>query len=491
MPQHQPPGDLSPASARDSRASEAQDDDVALQPGSSSWSQPLTRKAKWQRLAVIVGVALLAASVIGGSSVVSRLFPPAGGRATANAPSSLRSGLPFPTFPTTNLRASLPTSAYTTPISNIDIAPGYSADAQVSSAWVCWVTEPLLRSPDSASVLHAARTADGGQTWGEFTPPLASARGCRIVVDHSAPARALLIADAESGMNGACATYLALTDDGGGHWSAIPPAPGYAGLCAANYVMLADTIFVSAPTDTATRQPRPVELWRINGGASWIPTGTGRPDLTLAAVAGMRASGRLVGAALGADSNAGVGRLVESGDRGATWSEIGDLPGPNAALIIDERPADLRARTDPIYAISDRSPQTARDTPARALWRWNDARHLWAALPGIPHLSNAPDPLALPESSVIGAGPDGGLLVSAASASSMSEEQPQQDFWYWNDTAQRWIVNQAVSAAGVYLYGLGWSNEAATLWLIYLHIGVPPHLELYTTRFSADAFMSS
>ena len=70
----------------------------------------------------------------------------------------------------------------------------------------------------------------------------------------------------------------------------------------------------------------------------------------------------------------------------------------------------------------------------------------------------------------------------------MNEEPASRSFWYWEETTQRWIRNDAASAPGAYLYGLGWSGNAATLWLIYLHLGVPPHLEMFTTRFSADSF---
>ena len=122
------------------------------------------------------------------------------------------------------------------------------------------------------------------------------------------------------------------------------------------------------------------------------------------------------------------------------------------------------------------------------LWRWNDERRQWVALPDIPRLVNVPDPLAQPDTAVVGVGPNGGLLVSAPITASMNEEPASRSFWYWEETTQRWSRNDAASAPGAYLYGLGWSGNAATLWLIYLHLGVPPHLEMFTTRFSADSF---
>jgi hypothetical protein len=109
-------------------------------------------------------------------------------------------------------------------------------------------------------------------------------------------------------------------------------------------------------------------------------------------------------------------------------------------------------------------------------------------LPGIPRAVNIPDPLTQPETAVVGVGPDGGLLVSAPLTTSVTDEPANRVFWYWVDTAQRWIRNEAASAPGAYLFGLGWSGDAATLWLIYLHLGVPPHLEMFTTRFTADSF---
>ncbi len=155
---------------------------------------------------------------------------------------------------------------------------------------------------------------------------------------------------------------------------------------------------------------------------------------------------------------------------------------------MDDRAPSAHAATEPIYAISNKASQTTQGIPARVLWQWNDERRQWVALPDIPRLVNVPDPLAQPDTAVVGVGPDGGLLVSAPITASMNEEPASRSFWYWEETTQRWIRNDAASAPGAYLYGLGWSGNAATLWLIYLHLGVPPHLEMFTTRFSADSF---
>jgi hypothetical protein len=204
-------------------------------------------------------------------------------------------------------------------------------------------------------------------------------------------------------------------------------------------------------------------------------------------MSGQRANGRLLGVAAYTDPHGGPGSVVESADGGATWSQIGALPGATATLYVDERAPGAHAAGDPVYAISLKS-QTAQSSPVRTLWRWNDERRQWAALPDIPRLANVPDPLAQTDTTVVGVGPDGGLLVSAPINASMNEEPASRTFWYWEDTAQRWIRNEAASAPGVYLYGLGWSGNVATLWLIYLHRGVPPHLEMFTTRFTPDLF---
>jgi hypothetical protein len=385
-----------------------------------------------------------------------------------------------------SLRATLPPSAYTTPISLIHVAPGYSSNPFISSAWVCWVTESLVRTPGIASILHVARTLDGGQTWRELAPTNSSANGCQIAADHEAFSSALLVTDASDGGTGPCSAQLLLTQDDGDTWRSVPTPQEYANDCAAQYSLFGDTIFASAGADTVTTASRPIAMWQVGASSAWATPFAG-VGLVLTSVTGMRSSGKLLGAALFTDPRSGDGRLVGSDDGGASWYDIGGLPGSNSALFVDARMPDGGAATRPIYAVSAKS-QSAQSLPARALWRWDDERRLWAALPDIPRVVNVPDPLAQPDTAVIGVGPDGGLLVSAPITASMNEEPASRSFWYWEDTAQCWIRNDAASAPGAYLYGLGWSGNAATLWLIYLHLGVPPHLEMFTTRFSADSF---
>jgi hypothetical protein len=487
VPQREPLRNLLPAREPASSSQEAPDEGFLLLQGPAAWTEPLTRRAKLSRLAVILGVALLAVGVVAGSSALPRLFPSASDKAASHAPSSLRSALPFPTYSATNLRASLPVSAYTTPISHISVAPGFSADAHISVAWICWVTVPL-QSAGAAFALHAARTLDGGRTWLEVPTPITSAAACRIIADHDTPERALLVVETSVGEIGACAPRLLLTSDDGGAWNEIPPAPIYATDCAAQYAMLANRIFVSADATSLSGRPETVESWRIGQASSWLPATSGLPGLIVTSVAGVQSNGRLVGAAIFTDPQAGAGQLVESEDGGATWSVTGSLPGANATLFMDERAAALRTSAQPIYVIADIPPQTDHTYPTRALWRWNETPATWESLPGIPRLANAPDPLTQPDSAVIGMGPGGGLLVSAPVPGSANEEPASRYFWYWDDTAQRWLLNESQSASGAYLYGLGWSANDATLWFIYLHIGVPPHLELHTAGLAENTF---
>jgi hypothetical protein len=455
------------------------DDEFALVQGSAPWARRLTRRAKLLRIAVVAGVVALALSVIGGSSLVMRYT---GDSPATRAPSNLRSAQPFPTLPVTSRRGSLPASAYTTSINAIDLAPGFSPDANVAPGWVCWVTDPRQPSPVGPSALHAARTRDGGLTWREIALPVTSASSCAMEVDHDTPARALVIVTTTlDGTTGACSTRLLLTRDNGSVWSEIPPAPAYATECAPSYRLVAGAIFASAGAEPATAQLRPVEFWRIDTTSSWISTSAGRPDLIVTAVAGQRSNGALRGAATFTDPTAGPGQIVESADRGATWSAIGGLPGANAALFLDEGPAESRSGAGALYAISDQATQPSGGSTKRALWRWNESRRIWQALPDIPHLSTAPNPLAQPDFAVIGVGLDGGLLVVAPGANQTGDDQSRQNFWYWNSASQRWLVSESQVALVVRPYGIGWSANNATLWLIYAHLGVPAHVELYTT----------
>ena len=467
---------------------EPPDEGFGLLQGSIPWARRLTPRAKVLRIAALFGLALVTVGIVAGSALIAQFFPQAGGAKTSAGFSGHDDALPFPTFPAVSMHATLPTSAYTTPISLIHVAPGYSSNAFLSSAWVCWVTEPLVRSPGSASLLHVARTLDGGQSWREVTPPVTSASGCQIAADHEAFSIVLLVADVGDSGTGPCSTQLLLTQDDGDSWSAIPPPQEYASDCAAEYSLFGDTVFASAGEDPTTQPPRPVEIWRVSASSAWATASAGS-GLIVTAMSGQRLSGKLLGVAAYADPHSGPGSVVESADGGATWSQIGALPGATATLYVDERAPGAHAAADPVYAISLKS-QTAQSSPVRTLWRWNDERRQWAALPDIPRLANVPDPLAQPDTTVVGVGPDGGLLVSAPITASMNEEPASRTFWYWEDTAQRWIRNEAASAPGVYLYGLGWSGNAATLWLIYLHLGVPPHLEMFTTRFTPDLFDS-
>jgi hypothetical protein len=420
----------------------------------------------------------LAVGVVGGSSLVMRF---GGDRPTSHAASSLRSALPFPLLPTTSQRGSLPPSAYTTSINAIDLAPGYSSDAHAMPGWVCWVTDPSQQSPAGASALHAARTLNGGLSWREVALPLNSATSCDMETDHDIAARALVAVTTASDATGACSTRLLVTRDNGDHWSEIPPAPQYASDCAAGFRLFHDTLFAFAGADPVTAKLRPIALWKIGVSSSWTQASSGRADMVVTAVAGQRAGGQLLGAATFADPNAGPGSLVESADGGATWNAIGALPSVNAALFIDEGPPASRSGADTIYALSEHAPQSVGESNTRALWRWNESRRLWQALPGIPHLQNAPAPLAEADFAVIGVGLDGGLLAVAPGANQPGDDQSRQNFWYWNARENRWLVSESQIALVVRPYGIGWSGENATLWLIYAHLGVPAHVELYTT----------
>ena len=480
MSQDEPPGEIS--------GENPPDDGFGLLQGPIPWARRLTPRAKVLRVAALVGLALATVGVVAGSSLIAQLFPQAGGARTSTGHSGLNRALPFPTFPTMSLRATLPPSAYTTPISLIHVAPGYSSNAFLSSAWVCWVTQPLIRTPGSASLLHVARTVDGGQSWREFTLPVTSASGCQIAASHESFSSALLVADVSDAGTGPCSTRLLLTQDDGDSWRSIPTPEEYASDCAASYSLFDHTIFASAGEDLATAPPRPVEVWQVGVSSAWTTTLAG-VGMALTSVNGARPGGKLLGAARFTDTHAGVGQLMESTNGGLNWSAIGSLPDANTELFLDARTPDPNKPVSPIYAISATS-QSAQSSPARALWRWNYERRQWVALPDIPRLVNVPDPLIQPDTAVVGVGPDGGLLVSAPITASMNEEPASRSFWYWEDTAQRWIRNDAASAPGAYLFGLGWSGNSATLWLIYLHLGIPPHLEIFTTRFTAELFDS-
>jgi hypothetical protein len=485
VPENEPPDEIS---SQDS-SQDAQDEGFRLLQGPIPWARRLTPRAKLFRIAVLFGLALVTIGVVAGSSLIAQVFPQTRGSTTANATSNLHSALPFPTFPAMSLRATLPSSAITTPISLIHVAPGYSSNASISSAWLCWVTAPLARAPGKASVLHVARTLDGGQTWREITPPVMSASSCHIAADHEALSSALLIAGVSDSGTGPCSTRLLLTQDDGDSWRSISPPQAYANDCASSYTLFGDTIFASAFASTGANLalPRPVEAWRVGASSAWTTSFAGA-GLILTAVTGMQSGGKLLGVALFPDPRTGSGRLMGSDDGGVSWDEIGVLPGPNTALFMDARTPVGDRSTRPIYAISDTASQGAQGLPTRALWRWNDERRQWVALPNIPRLANVPDPLAQPDTDVVGVGPDGGLLVSTPIIVSLDDEPPSRSFWYWEETTQRWIRNEAASAPDAYLYGLGWSGNTATLWLIYLHLGVPPHLEMFTRRFSADSF---
>jgi hypothetical protein len=456
-------------------------DGFALLQGSAPWARRLTRRAKLLRASVIVGVVALAVSVVAGSTVIAQVI---GDRFTAHPPSTLRVVQSFPTFPAQSLHANLPLSAYTAPIALIQLAPGSSRDAGMSPAWACWVTEPLRQTAGGLSVLHAARTLDGGASWLERAVPAVSATGCQIVADQEAPSRALLIAHTNATDGPACQSRLLLTQDDGVTWREIAPSPTVGAGCTASYALQMGAVFVTPAADSATGAPGGVAFWRIDSSGPWTSPDTGQPQLIVTAVVGARPGGRLLGLATMNGAPDSTREMMESADGGTTWRSIGSLPGPHPTLFVGER--GQRAPGGPIYAIADGRPQTAGAAPTLALWRWDDANHVWATLPAIPHLPTAPDPLAQPETTVVGVGPDGGLLVSVPDGTSKNEEPAGRALWYWANTARRWVVSETVHPAGAYLFGLGWSGDTATLWLIYLHIGVPPHLELYTTRFTPN-----
>jgi hypothetical protein len=465
------------ARQNDTADSEPPDDGFALLQGSAPWARRLTRRAKLLRIATVLGVVALAVGLVGGSSLVMRL---SGDRPAPHAASSLRSALPFPLLPTTSRRGSLPPSAYTASINAIDLAPGYSSDAHAMPGWVCWVTDPSQQSPAGASALHAARTLDGGLSWREVALPLNSATSCEMESDHDIAARALVAVTTASEATGACSTRLLLTRDNGDHWSEIPPAPQYASDCVASFRLFDDTLFAFAGAEPVAAKLRPVALWKIGVSSSWAQASADRPDMIVTALVGQRAGGQLLGAANLTDP-AGPGSLVESADRGATWQAIGALPGANAALFLDEGPPASRSGADAIYAVSSRTIQSAGDSNTRTLWRWNESSRLWDALPSIPHLPNAPAPLAQADFAIIGVGLNGGLLAVAPGANQSGDDQSRQDFWYWNTKENRWLVSESQIALVTRPYGIGWSGDNATLWLIYAHLGVPAHVELYTT----------
>ena len=192
------------------------------------------------------------------------LLPQAGGSKTLNARASLRSALPI-----SHVSGDEPARHASShrPIQHLSRSSMSRRDTLsnpfISPAWVCWVTEPLVRSPGTASVLHVARTLDGGQTWRELAPTISSASGCQIATHSRAFSSALLVADGSDGGTGPCSAQLLLTEDDGDSWRSIPTPQAYTTDCAAEYHLFGDTIFASPGADLAAAP----QWWQCGGSA--------------------------------------------------------------------------------------------------------------------------------------------------------------------------------------------------------------------------------
>lgn len=381
----------------------------------------------------------------------------------------------------------LPPQAQNQP--SVSLAPAIVAS---SVAYLCWTN---LSSQHPKGVVMAYRTSDGGQNWDALNIPTVTGVGCQVATDQTGGADVLLLIGQGDAANPCQTSLLLLSRDAGATWKSVPwPSLAAPVLCGAQVTLASGAIYAwtayshtslilaNLPAETAG-----MIIVTRDDGRTWRAADAGLGLAAQLTVIGFRPGGRLLGWIPDTRGNPEQARLVASADYGATWRDLGDIPGAFPTIYISTDPSVVSdGGWGKLYAIARPMAHGTVGPPTSFLIETGAPGSRWKTLPAPPlngASANASDNLP----TIISIGPAGSLFVERGSISSDDHSlvSPARWVWVWSPSHKTWLQDTQPFPANILLFGWNWNHGAQTFWLTALKLDVPPRLLLFTRVYTA------
>jgi hypothetical protein len=367
--------------------------------------------------------------------------------------------------------------------------------ARPGVAYACWVNsfEEAPASQRGSPVVY--KTEDFAHTWRRLQFPKVEGRDCDIVTGTTGSAEALVTVWPGYITGGLClAPRLFLTLNGGVTWRAVPWAmTNSMAPCDIRFALDGVTVFAWSTTQPLIAGPLPADaVGRLivtrDAGATWSAADSGLPNDNGLALVGFRAGGRILATAPEAHGPPGAAALMESTDYGASWRNLGDLPGAFPIVYASTDPSATRdGGWGRLYEIARPLADGAQTDTSRAFLATVTIGAGWTPIPLPPLLTGDEASSSAADTIVLGVGPAQSLLVerSVVASSSGAQLSPERRLWAWSVAQGRWLLDPQPSLGNADLLGWGWSHGDQTFWITSLQLGLPPTLFLFTKTYTA------
>ena len=364
---------------------------------------------------------------------------------------------------------------------------------QPGAAFACWVNSFKDAPADQRGIAVVYQTDNYARTWRRLPLPTLNGQDCDVIADTTGSDGALVVVWPGYTSGGLClAPRLFHSRDGGATWGAIPlAAPGVTAPCNIQFAVVGDAIFAWS-TQPLISGPRPVNatgrlIVTRDQGATWRVADAGLADDAGLRMVGFRSGGRILATTPDVSGPAGVWKLVESADYGATWRDLGDLPGAFPMVY---------ASTDPsvtsgggwgrLYVVARTLTGDVPASPSQVLLATATIGADWKTIPLPPLAAGDTTDPEIVGTVVLGVGPAQSLLVEHGDAPTNDDEQlrPARRLWAWSADQRRWLLDPQPTPGNADLMGWGWSQGDQTIWVTSLQLGIPPTLRLFTKTYT-------
>lgn len=451
----------------------------------NSWPRALSRSQKALRATAIITLfaATLVALLGGPATVVT------GARSLGTAlDARLHPPQPQPMLAHHDYTAiKSPPGAYTLP--DLSLAPAISPSG---AAWACWTTP--FASHKNVWAPFAYYTGDGGSTWRSLALPQPVAQSCQIVADGENASAALLLLTPPYPPSGGClAPSVYLTTDTGATWTRATQLEDSQAACSISAALRDGAIYLWAdqpllPDANPYVPPTGRIIVSRDGGRSWTPADAGLDDTTGFAIVAFRPGGRILATIADARVSGAATRLMESSDYGASWRDLGALPGAFAQVYAaDDNGATDRGGWGRLYTLARVESHGVPTLPATYLLATTYAGQRWTPIPLPPTPTNvASDPQSL-QPIPLAVGPGGALEVERGVVESFNAQlSPSRLLWLWSPTRRLWLLDPLPLPGNLQAQGDSWQAGDQTVWVTTLQLGVPPILQISTKFYPAS-----
>jgi hypothetical protein len=387
----------------------------------------------------------------------------------------------------------LPSLAVNQP--QISLAPAVVASGV---AYLCWAnidSNPLI--PLAPNQISAYATSDYGQNWRALPIPLTKGQDCTVETDQLGGPDLLLLAAQGNSSNPCQSPLLLVSHDSGATWRSLPLPGEQAGmdLCGMQVTLADGAIYASSQSINQPllpglpgQTPGIIAVTR-DDGATWRAADTGLGLAAQLTLIGFRHGGRILASIPETHGRPEAARLITSSDYGATWRDLGDIPGAFPTIYASSDPGVVgEGGWGQLYAIARPMVKGEAGPATSFILEAGTVGGHWATIPAPPLLeTNANPNNNLP--TILGVGPAGSLFVQRGVVSSTDRSQitPALWLWVWSRSQKTWLQDIQPFPSNAFLFGWSWSHGSQTYWLATLKLGVPPTLRLLTRSYTATA----